>query len=206
MVFDTEVYSNTGGQASKSTPTGAVAQFAAGGKPIKKKNLAEMAMSYGYVYVAQVAMGYDMAQTVKAIKEAESYHGPSLIIGYSPCINHGIKGGMTDTQKVIKNAVLAGYWNTFRFDPRLKVEGKNPFQMDSKEPTGSYRDFIMNEARYSALARSNPERAEELFGLAARTAEARYDKLLAMQDMYGKQAAKAVVQEVAQETAKEVDQ
>ncbi len=176
MVFDTEVYSNTGGQASKSTPTGAVAQFAAGGKPIKKKNLAEMAMSYGYVYVAQVAMGYDMAQTVKAIKEAESYHGPSLIIGYAPCINHGIKGGMTDTQKVIKNAVLAGYWNTFRFDPRLKVEGKNPFQMDSKEPTTSYRDFIMNEVRYSSLARKFPEKAEELFEEAEKQAKERYER------------------------------
>ncbi len=175
MVFDTEVYSNTGGQASKSTPTGAVAQFAAGGKPIKKKNLAEIAMSYGYVYVAQVAMGYSDAQTVKAIKEAVEYNGPSLIIGYAPCINHGIKGGMTDTQKVIKNAVEAGYWHTFRFDPRLAVDGKNPFQMDSKDPSASYRDFIMNEVRYSSLARKFPDRAEELFTEAEKQAKEKYE-------------------------------
>ena len=177
MVFDTEVYSNTGGQASKATPTGAVAQFAAGGKPIKKKNLAEIAMSYGYIYVAQVALGYDMAQTVKAIKEAESYNGPSLIIGYAPCINHGIRGGMTDTQKVIKNAVLAGYWHTFRFDPRNVCEGKNPFMMDSKEPTASYNDFIMNEVRYSSLARKFPEKAHELFAKAEKQAKEKYEHL-----------------------------
>ncbi len=175
MVFDTEVYSNTGGQASKSTPTGAVAQFAAGGKPIKKKNLAEIAMSYGYVYVAQVALGYDMNQTVKAIKEAVSYHGPSIIIGYAPCINHGIKGGMTNTPNVIKHAVMSGYWHTFRFDPRLKAEGKVPFQMDSKNPTESYRDFIMNEVRYSSLARKFPERAEELFREAEQQAKDKYE-------------------------------
>ncbi len=178
MVFDTEVYSNTGGQASKSTPTGAVAQFAAGGKPLKKKNLAEIAMSYGYVYVAQVALGYDMNQTVKAIKEAEAYHGPSLIIGYAPCINHGIKGGMTNTQQIIKNAVLAGYWNTFRFDPTLVAEGKNPFQLDSKAPDAdkiTYRDFIMNEVRYSSLKRKFPERAEELFEKAEEQAKERYE-------------------------------
>ncbi len=175
MVFDTEVYSNTGGQASKATPTGAVAQFAAGGKPITKKNLAEIAMSYGYVYVAQIALGYDMAQSVKAIKEAVSYNGPSIIIGYAPRINHGIKGGMTDTQKVIKNAVMAGYWHTFRFDPRLKEEGKVPFQMDSKDPSTSYRDFIMNEVRYSSLARKFPEKAEELFAEAEKQAKAKYE-------------------------------
>ncbi len=175
LVFDTEVYSNTGGQASKSTPTGAVAQFAAGGKPIRKKNLAEMAMSYGYVYVAQVALGYDMNQTVKAIREAVSYNGPSIIIAYAPCINHGIKGGMTDTQKIIKNAVLAGYWHTFRFDPRLKEEGKNPFMMDSKAPDASYRDFIMNEVRYSSLARKFPDRAEELFAEAEKQAKEKYE-------------------------------
>ncbi len=175
LVFDTEVYSNTGGQASKSTPTGAVAQFAAGGKPIKKKNLAEMAMSYGYVYVAQVALGYDMNQTVKAIREAVSYNGPSIIIAYAPCINHGIRGGMTDTQKIIKNAVMAGYWHTFRFDPRLKEEGKNPFNMDSKAPDASYRDFIMNEVRYSSLARKFPERAEELFTEAEKQAKEKYE-------------------------------
>ena len=176
FVFDTEVYSNTGGQASKSTPTGAVAQFAAGGKPIKKKNLSEIAMSYGYVYVAQVALGYDMNQTVKAIKEAESYHGPSLIIGYAPCINHGIKGGMTHTQQIIKNAVTAGYWQTFRFDPRSIEEGKNPFQMDCKEPTGSYQDFIMGEVRYSSLKRKFPERADELFAKSEEQAKERYNR------------------------------
>ena len=175
FVFDTEVYSNTGGQASKSTPTGAVAQFAAGGKPIKKKNLAEIAMSYGYVYVAQVALGYDMAQTVKAIKEAVSYNGPSIVIGYAPCINHGIRGGMTDTQKIIKNAVLSGYWHTFRFDPRNVAEGKNPFMMDSKDPVASYRDFIMNEVRYSSLARKFPERAEQLFTEAEKAAKEKYE-------------------------------
>ena len=184
FVFDTEVYSNTGGQASKSTPTGAVAQFAAGGKPIKKKNLAEIAMSYGYVYVAQVALGYDMAQTVKAIKEAVSYNGPSIVIGYAPCINHGIRGGMTDTQKIIKNAVLSGYWHTFRFDPRNVAEGKNPFMMDSKDPVASYRDFIMNEVRYSSLARKFPERAEELFTEAEKIAKDKYNHLLKLKDLY----------------------
>ncbi len=183
MVFDTEVYSNTGGQASKSTPTGAVAQFAAGGKPIKKKNLAEIAMSYGYVYVAQVALGYDNAQTVKAIKEAVEYKGPSLIIGYAPCINHGIKGGMTDTQKVIDNAVKAGYWHTFRFNPSLYEEGK-AFTLDSKDPTESYRDFIMNEVRYSSLARKFPERAEELFTEAEKQAKEKYEHLKKLGELY----------------------
>ncbi len=178
MVFDTEVYSNTGGQASKATQTGAVAQFAAGGKPIKKKDLAQIAMSYGYVYVAQIALGADMNQAIKAIKEAESYHGPSLIIGYAPCINHGIKGGMTNTQKIIKNAVEAGYWHTFRYDPRAIAEGQNPFHLDSKEPTGSYRDFIMNEVRYTSLARSFPEKAEKLFAEAEKNAKAKYQHLL----------------------------
>ena len=179
MVFDTEVYSNTGGQASKATPTGAVAQFAAGGKPIKKKNLAEIAMSYGYVYVAQVAMGYDAAQTVKAIKEAVAYNGPSLIISYAPCINHGIKGGMTDTQKVIKEAVQAGYWQTFRFNPALVEEGKNPFSLDCKAPDPSkitYRDFIMKEVRYSSLQRKFPEKAENLFELSEKQAKERYER------------------------------
>ena len=180
MVFDTEVYSNTGGQASKSTPTGAVAQFAAGGKPIRKKNLAEIAMSYGYVYVAQVALGYDNAQTVKAIKEAVDYNGPSIIIGYAPCINHGIKGGMTDTQKIIDNAVKCGYWHTFRFNPEAEVK----FSLDSKDPTESYRDFIMNEVRYSSLARKFPERAEELFTEAEKIAKDKYNHLLKLKDLY----------------------
>ncbi len=180
MVFDTEVYSNTGGQASKATPTGAVAQFAAGGKPIRKKNLAEIAMSYGYVYVAQVALGYDNAQTVKAIKEAVDYNGPSIIIGYAPCINHGIKGGMTDTQKIIDNAVKCGYWHTFRFNPEAEVK----FSLDSKDPTESYRDFIMNEVRYSSLARKFPERAEELFTEAEKIAKDKYNHLLKLKDLY----------------------
>ncbi len=177
MVFDTEVYSNTGGQASKASNIGQVAQFAAAGKDIKKKSLADIAMSYGYVYVAQIAMGADMNQTLKAIKEAESYNGPSLIIGYAPCEMHSIKGGMVNCQKEMAKAVECGYWNNFRYDPRLKAEGKNPFVLDSKEPNASYRDFILNEARYSSLTRSFPDRAEELFAKAAKVAEERYAEL-----------------------------
>lgn len=163
LVFDTEVYSNTGGQSSKATPTGAVAQFAASGKRVKKKDLGMMAMSYGYVYVAQVAMGADKNQLVKALVEAEKYHGPSLIIAYAPCINHGLKGGMSGAQNEIKRAVEAGYWHMYRFNPELKAEGKNPFILDSKEPTASFRDFLLSEVRYSALQRTFPEIAEELF-------------------------------------------
>ena len=179
LVFDTEVYSNTGGQSSKSTPTGAIAQFAAAGKEVKKKDLAAIAMSYGYVYTAQVSMGADRNQCLKAFVEAESYNGPSLIIAYAPCINHGIKGGLIHAQEEEKKAVDAGYWHLFRFDPRLAEEGKNPFQLDSKEPTMDYKDFIMNEVRYNALARSNPARAEELFAFAAATAKAKYAALAA---------------------------
>ena len=178
FVFDTEVYSNTGGQSSKSTPTGAIAQFAAAGKAIKKKDLAGIAMTYGYVYVAHVAMGADYNQCIKAIAEAESYHGPSLIIGYAPCINHGIKGGMSIAQTEEKKAVEAGYWHLYRYDPRLAAEGKNPFQLDSKAPTKDYKDFIMGEVRYNSLARSNPERAEKLFGAAVENAKLRYDYLV----------------------------
>ncbi len=178
MVFDTEVYSNTGGQASKSSNIGQVAQFAAAGKAIAKKRLADIAMSYGYIYVAQIAMGADMNQTLKAIKEAEAYHGPSLIIGYAPCEMHSIKGGMQNCQKEMQKAVECGYWNNFRFDPRLAEAGKNPFQLDSKEPTASYQDFIMNEARYSGLTRSFPERAKELFAKAEDTAAKRYAQLV----------------------------
>ena len=174
MVFDTEVYSNTGGQASKSSNIGQVAQFAAAGKAIAKKRLADIAMSYGYIYVAQIAMGADMNQTLKAIKEAEAYPGPSLIIGYAPCEMHSIKGGMTNCQAEMEKAVKCGYWNNFRYDPRLAAEGKNPFQLDSKAPTESYQDFIMNEARYSALTRSFPDRAKELFEKAEQTATDRY--------------------------------
>lgn len=177
MVFDTEVYSNTGGQASKATQIGAVAQFASAGKSIAKKSLAEMAMSYGYIYVAQVAMGANPAQTLKAIAEAEAYHGPSLVIGYAPCEMHSIKGGMKNCQSEMKLAVDCGYWNMFRFNPSLKAEGKSPFILDSKAPTGSYRDFIMNEARYSSLTRAFPERAEELFNEAEASAKARYEYL-----------------------------
>lgn len=177
LVFDTEVYSNTGGQASKATPVGSIAQFAAAGKATKKKDLAAIAMSYGYVYVAQVAMGADYNQCIKAFAEAESYNGPSIIICYAPCINHGIKGGMSIAQAEEKKAVAAGYWNIFRFDPRLADEGKNPFTLDCKAPTASYRDFIMGEVRYNALSRSNPERAEELFKKAEGYAEQRFAQL-----------------------------
>ena len=175
LVFDTEVYSNTGGQSSKATPTGAVAQFAASGKRVKKKDLGMMAMSYGYVYVAQVAMGADKNQLVKALVEAEKYHGPSLIIAYAPCINHGLKGGMSGAQNEIKRAVEAGYWHMYRFNPELKAEGKNPFILDSKEPTASFRDFLLSEVRYSALQRTFPEIAEELFQKCEEDAKARLE-------------------------------
>ena len=178
LVFDTEVYSNTGGQASKATPVGAIAQFAAAGKQVKKKDLAAIAMSYGYVYVAQVAMGADYNQCMKAFVEAESYHGPSIIIAYAPCINHGIKGGMSIAQTEEKKAVAAGYWHLFRFDPRLVLEGKNGFQLDSKAPTASYNDFIMGEVRYNVLARSNPDRAKELFTQAEKYAQDKYAHLV----------------------------
>ena len=184
MVFDTEVYSNTGGQASKASNIGQVAQFAAAGKAIAKKSLAEIAMSYGYIYVAQIAMGADMNQTIKAIAEAEAYPGPSLIIGYSPCEMHSIKGGMVNCQAEMKKAVDCGYWNMFRFNPAAKAEGKNPFTMDSKEPTTSYRDFIMNEARYSSLTRSFPDRADALFDKAEEAAKARYEHLVRLGELY----------------------
>ena len=184
MVFDTEVYSNTGGQASKASNIGQVAQFAAAGKTIGKKNLAEIAMSYGYVYVAQIAMGADMNQTLKALAEAEAYPGPSLIIGYAPCEMHSIKGGMANCQAEMKKAVEAGYWQMFRFNPALKAEGKNPFTLDSKEPTASYQDFINGEARYTRLAQAFPERAKELFAKAEETAKAKYERLKKMVDFY----------------------
>ena len=184
LVFDTEVYSNTGGQSSKSTPMGAIAQFAAAGKAVKKKNLAQMAMSYGYVYVAQVSQGADNNQCLKAFVEAESYHGPSIIIAYAPCINHGIKGGMGIAQTEEKRAVQAGYWHLFRFDPRRTLEGLNPFQMDSKAPTASYRDFILGEVRYNALQRQNPERAEKLFTQAEKDAADKYNYYLKLAKLY----------------------
>ncbi|HOQ13623.1 MAG TPA: pyruvate:ferredoxin (flavodoxin) oxidoreductase, partial [Bacillota bacterium] len=175
MVFDTEVYSNTGGQASKASQMGQVAQFAAAGKSIGKKSLAEIAMTYGYVYVAQIAMGADMNQTIKALVEAEAYDGPSLIIGYAPCEMHGIKGGMTNCQLEMKRAVECGYWQLFRFNPALKAEGKNPLIIDSKEPTGDYIDFIKNETRYNRLIQSFPERAEKLFTEAQRISREKYE-------------------------------
>ena len=184
LVFDTEVYSNTGGQSSKATPTGAIAQFAASGKETKKKDLAQIAMSYGYVYVAQVAMGADYNQCMKAFVEAESYHGPSIIIAYAPCINHGIKKGMSKAQTEEKLAVEAGYWNLFRFDPRNTAQGKNPFTLDSKAPSASYRDFIMGEVRYNALARQNPERAEVLFTKSEKNAMDKYNHLLKLVKLY----------------------
>ncbi len=177
FVFDTEVYSNTGGQASKSTPTGSVAKFAAAGKTMKKKDLAAIAMSYGYVYVAQVAMGADYNQCIKAITEAEKYHGPSIVIGYAPCINHGIKKGLGTSMLETKAAVAAGYWFNFRYNPELALEGKNPFVLDSKEPTTSYKDFIKTETRYSSLGISFPERAEKLFDTAEQQAKDKYRAL-----------------------------
>jgi pyruvate-ferredoxin/flavodoxin oxidoreductase len=180
MVFDTEVYSNTGGQASKATPTGSTAQFAAAGKPTGKKDLAAIAMSYGNVYVAQVAMGADFNQCIKALVEAEAYPGPSLIIGYAPCINHGIKGGMVNSMAETKKAVEAGYWFNFRFNPA----NEQPFTLDSKEPSASYSDFILTETRYSALARTMPERARELFERAEKEAKAKYNRLSKLGELY----------------------
>ena len=182
FVFDTEVYSNTGGQASKSSNIGQVAQFAAAGKETKKKSLAEIAMSYGYVYVAQVAMGANPAQTLKAIQEAEAYHGPSLIIGYAPCEMHSIKGGMTNCQAEMKKAVECGYWNLFRFNPAAETD---KFIVDSKEPKEEgYRAFLMNEARYSRLTREFPDRAETLFKRNEEVAMDRYQHLLKLKAMY----------------------
>ena len=181
FVFNTEVYSNTGGQASKASNIGQVAQFAAAGKELKSKSLAEIAMSYGYIYVAQVAMGANPAQTIKAIKEAEAYHGPSLIIGYAPCEMHSIKkGGMTNCQGEMKRAVDCGYWNLFRYDP----SAEKPFALDSKEPADGYRDFLMNEARYARLTNEFPDRADELFAKSEANAKARYEHLLKLKKLY----------------------
>jgi pyruvate-ferredoxin/flavodoxin oxidoreductase len=174
IVYDTEVYSNTGGQASKSSPRSAVAKFAASGKKTKKKDLGMMAISYGYVYVAQVAMGADKGQYLKALMEAEAYNGPSLIIAYSPCINHGIKAGMGKTQEQQKKAVEAGYWHLYRYNPLLKAEGKNPFQLDSKEPTASFQDFLMGEVRYASLLQLFPDVAKELFVKSEEDSKDRY--------------------------------
>ena len=174
LVLDTEVYSNTGGQASKSSPTGAVAKFAAAGKRTKKKDLGMMAMNYGYVYVAQVGMGANQAQLVKALTEAEAYKGPSLVIAYAPCINHGINMGKS--QEEIKRAVECGYWQLYRYNPALIEEGKNPFTLDSKDPTGNYQDFIRSETRYASLAKTKPEIADTLFERSEEEAKARVEK------------------------------
>jgi pyruvate-ferredoxin/flavodoxin oxidoreductase len=186
MVFDTEMYSNTGGQASKASNIGEVCQFAAAGKEVGKKSLAEIAMSYGYVYVAQIALGANMAQAVKAIAEAEAYNGPSLIIGYAPCELHGIaKGGMNHCQDEMKKAVAAGYWNLFSFNPALKAEGKNPFTLTSKAGDGSYQDFLNNESRYTRLIKPFPERAEKLFAASEKAATERYAHLQKLVTLYG---------------------
>ena len=184
MVFDTEVYSNTGGQASKASNLGQVAQFAAAGKGVGKKSLAEIAMSYGYVYVAQIAMGANPAQTLKAIAEAEAYNGPSLIIGYAPCEMHGLKGGMTNCQNEMKKAVEVGYWDLFRYNPALKAKGENPFILDSKEPTGDYQAFLASETRYSRLAQQFPDRAKKLFAESEAVAKARYERLKRFIELY----------------------
>lgn len=181
LVMDTEVYSNTGGQSSKATPTAAVAKFAAGGKRIKKKDLGAIAMTYGYVYVAQVAMGYNQAQTLKAIREAEAYPGPSIVIAYCPCLEHGIKAGMGATQLEMKKAVECGYWHLYRYDPRLAAEGKNPFQLDSPEPDSEkMRDYLSGENRYNRLRINFPERAEQLYTKTIKEAKERYAKYAAM--------------------------
>ena len=185
MVFDTEMYSNTGGQASKASNIGEVCQFAAAGKEIGKKSLAEIAMSYGYVYVAQIALGANPAQAVKAIAEAEAYPGPSLIIGYAPCELHGIaKGGMNHCQDEMKKAVKSGYWNLFSFNPELKKEGKNPFTLTSKPGDGSYQEFLNNEARYTRLIKPFPERAKTLFAKSEEVATERYEHLLRLVELY----------------------
>ena len=185
MVFDTEMYSNTGGQASKASNIGEVCQFAAAGKEISKKSLSEIAMTYGYIYVAQIALGANMNQAVKAIAEAEAYPGPSLIIGYAPCELHGVKGGMTNCQNEMKKAVAAGYWNLFSFNPAAKAEGKNPFTLTSKAGDMSkYQEFLANETRYSRLARAFPDRAKELFEKNQEAGEARYTHLTKLVDLY----------------------
>ncbi len=169
------MYSNTGGQSSKATPLGAVAQFAASGKKIQKKDLGLISMAYGYVYVAQVAMGANQAQLIKALKEAEEYNGPSIIIAYAPCISHGLVKGMGSSQLESKNAVEAGYWHLYRYNPMLSEAGQNPFLLDSKEPTADFKEFLMGEVRYSSLKRTFPEQAEELFEEASKKAKEKYE-------------------------------
>jgi pyruvate-ferredoxin/flavodoxin oxidoreductase len=183
LVMDTEIYSNTGGQSSKATQTGAVAKFAAAGKKIRKKDLGMMAMSYGYVYVAQIAMGANMNHTIKVMTEAESYKGPSLIIAYSPCISHGIKTGMGTSMAEEKKAVESGYWHLYRYNPMLKEEGKNPFILDSKEPTKPFKDYIHGEIRYSQLMNVFPEAAEILFDTSEKHAKERYETYKRLNEM-----------------------
>ena len=180
LVLDTEVYSNTGGQSSKATNAGAVAQFAAGGKRTKKKDLGMMLMSYGYIYVAQVAMGADPNQTLKAIREAEAYPGPSVVICYAPCTAHGIPHGMSNCQQEMKRAVEAGYWHLYRYNPALREEGKNPFILDSKAPTSDFLEFIRSERRYASLEAKFPEEAKKLFAEAEQGAKDRYDNYVNM--------------------------
>ena len=176
LVLDTEVYSNTGGQSSKATPKGAVAKFAASGKKIRKKDLGAMAITYGYVYVAQVAMGASQNQFLKALREAESYPGPSILIAYSPCINHGLRAGMGKSQEEQKRAVEAGYWHLYRYNPLLEKEGKNPFELDSKEPDWSkFQEFLNGEVRYTSLKKGFPQEAKELFAAAEKDAQWRYN-------------------------------
>ena len=185
LVLDTEVYSNTGGQSSKSTPIGAIAKFAAAGKRIRKKDLGLIATTYGYVYVAQIAMGADNAQTLKAIREAEAYDGPSLVIAYAPCINHGIKKGMGHSQEEEKQAVECGYWHLWRYNPDLEAKGENPFSLDSKEPDWSkFDDFLKGEVRFASLYKMFPQDADELFAAAKANAQWRYNnyKRLAAQN------------------------
>ncbi len=184
LVFDTEIYSNTGGQASKATPMAAMAKFAASGKRTRKKDLGRMMMAYGNVYVAQVAMGADKNQLVKAMLEAEAYDGPSIIIAYSTCISHGLKCGMGKSISYMADAVKSGYWHLYRFNPLLEEQGKNPFTLDSKEPTESFRDFIMGQVRYSAILKQYPEQAEEMFQMAEKQAKdrlANYKRLAAQE-------------------------
>ena len=190
FVLDTEVYSNTGGQSSKSTQTAAIAKFAASGKRVKKKDLGRIAMTYGYVYVAQVAMGADKNQLMKAIKEAEAYNGPSLVIAYAPCIAHGISAGMGKTQDQTKKAVEAGYWHLYRYNPELAEAGSNPFVLDSKEPKADFKDFLMSEVRYASLKKEFPDTADELFEKAAKDARERYEIYKQLSEM-GKPPVKA---------------
>ena len=183
LVVDTEVYSNTGGQSSKATPTGSVAKFAAAGKRTSKKDLGMMAMSYGYVYVAKVSMGADQNQLMKAVTEAEAYKGPSLIIAYAPCINHGIAGGMGKSQEEAKKAVESGYWPLYRYNPDLAEQGKNPFTLDSKDPKLGYKEFLMGEVRYTSLKRQFPDVADELFDRAENEAKDKLEYYKKLSDM-----------------------